>query len=170
MLKFTKQTINGLNAVLFLSRNNNLSKPVRSREMSEKLDVQFDFLYQILHVLKKAGIVKTVRGKEGGYILAKKPCDIFLIDVLKAFGDNLTLRDGKIRSIGILNFIADVEDYYLQKSCVSFQSIIELDSIASSIEIGVNNIIEEAFAKRMGGESLRCETCSQDEFNGGCDK
>ncbi len=41
------------------------------------------FLEQVLHALKKAGLVTSLRGAQGGYVLAKKPSEISLADVLE---------------------------------------------------------------------------------------
>jgi len=42
------------------------------------------YLPQILIELKARGIVRSVRGKEGGYLLARPPAEITLGDVLRA--------------------------------------------------------------------------------------
>ena len=43
-----------------------------------------NYLVQILIELKAQGIAKSVRGKEGGYLLARPPSEITLGDVLRA--------------------------------------------------------------------------------------
>lgn len=42
------------------------------------------FTYKILKKLEKAGIVKSIRGAQGGYYLVKKPEDLRLFDVVIA--------------------------------------------------------------------------------------
>src|SRR5688500_17559999 len=42
------------------------------------------YLVQILIELKSKQIVKSVRGKEGGYLLARPPMEITLADVIRA--------------------------------------------------------------------------------------
>ena len=46
--------------------------------------VPANYLVQILIELKAQGIAKSVRGKEGGYLLARPPAEITLGDVLRA--------------------------------------------------------------------------------------
>lgn len=46
---------------------------VRVREVAERQEISEKYLEQIISVLKKAGYVKSVRGAQGGYCLAKPP-------------------------------------------------------------------------------------------------
>lgn len=57
---------------------------VKGPRLAEAQDVPPQFLEQILHDLKKAGLVKTKRGARGGYILALPPEEINLADVIRA--------------------------------------------------------------------------------------
>lgn len=51
--------------------------------MASDQEIPSNYLVQILIELKSAQIVKSVRGKEGGYLLAKPPGEITLGDVLR---------------------------------------------------------------------------------------
>ena len=53
-------------------------------QLAEEQGVPPKYLPQILLELKARGIVKSVRGKEGGYLLARAPAEITLGDVLRA--------------------------------------------------------------------------------------
>ena len=53
-------------------------------EISQKEAIPASFLVQILTELKKAGILKSKRGKSGGYILSQSPSMITLADVIEA--------------------------------------------------------------------------------------
>jgi Rrf2 family protein len=52
-------------------------------ELGSKLQVPHRFLEQILLKLKRAGILISQRGIEGGYRLARNPDEISLLDVLR---------------------------------------------------------------------------------------
>ena len=43
------------------------------------------FLLQILRSLVKSGLLRSIRGVEGGYLLARPPLEITLLDVYEAF-------------------------------------------------------------------------------------
>lgn len=48
-------------------------EPVTIRAISEKQDVSVAYLEQILNKLKHAGLIKSIKGPGGGYILRMKP-------------------------------------------------------------------------------------------------
>ena len=48
------------------------------------MEIPANYLVQILIELKAQGIARSVRGKEGGYLLARPPAEITLADVLRA--------------------------------------------------------------------------------------
>ncbi len=62
-------------AVLELSRREGTG-PVKAAEIAGAQQIPVRFLENILWQLRSAGIVKSVRGKEGGYLLTKRPGDI----------------------------------------------------------------------------------------------
>src|SRR3989442_13238689 len=56
----------------------------RAEELAGEQGVPSNYLVQILIELKSKRIVKSQRGKEGGYLLARPPAEITLADVLQA--------------------------------------------------------------------------------------
>jgi Rrf2 family protein len=71
-------------AVLGLARHYPDDAAVRMENVAEEQGVPPKYLPQILLELKARGIVRSVRGKEGGYLLARPPGEITLGDVLRA--------------------------------------------------------------------------------------
>lgn len=47
-------------------------------QIAKKESISVAYLEQILNALKKKGLVKSVRGPQGGYVLAQKPSEITL--------------------------------------------------------------------------------------------
>lgn len=76
-------------AVLMLARSFQTAAPQRVEDLADAQDVPANYLVQILIELKAQGIVKSVRGKEGGYLLARAPADITLGDILRAVHGNV---------------------------------------------------------------------------------
>ena len=70
-------------AVLELARTADLGNARRVEDLAQTAGVSGNYLVQILIELKSRGIVKSVRGKEGGYLLARKPEETTLADVLR---------------------------------------------------------------------------------------
>lgn len=57
---------------------------VRAEDLAEAEGIPVNYLVQILIELKSAQIVRSQRGKEGGYLLARAPSEITMGDVLRA--------------------------------------------------------------------------------------
>jgi Rrf2 family transcriptional regulator, cysteine metabolism repressor len=86
-------------AVLSLARHYPADTVLRIADVAREQGVPRKYLPQILVELKGEGIVRSVRGKEGGYALARPPAEITLGDVLRAVHGRLfdtpALRDPK---------------------------------------------------------------------------
>lgn len=70
-------------AVLGLARRYQDGAAVRAEDLAAEQGVPPNYLVQILIELKSRQIVKSQRGKEGGYLLARAPGEISLRDVLR---------------------------------------------------------------------------------------
>jgi Rrf2 family protein len=71
-------------AVLGLARHYPTGAAMRVEDLASAQGVPANYLVQILIELKGQGIAKSIRGKEGGYLLARGPSEITLGDVLRA--------------------------------------------------------------------------------------
>ena len=71
-------------AVLGLARHFPSGGSLRVEDLAGAQSIPPNYLVQILIELKAQGIVKSVRGKDGGYLLARTPAEISLGDVLRA--------------------------------------------------------------------------------------
>ena len=76
-------------AVLWLSRHHHDGVARKVEEMASEQGIPPNYLVQILIELKSKQIVKSQRGKEGGYLLARAPADISLGEVLRAIHGNV---------------------------------------------------------------------------------
>lgn len=70
-------------AVLGLARQFHLGKSVRVDDLAKEQGIPSNYLVQILLELKSQQIVKSQRGKEGGYLLARPPAEISFGDVIR---------------------------------------------------------------------------------------
>ena len=66
----------------FLARDE--GKLYSAQTLSNALDIPLPFFMKIVSLLKKAKMVKTVQGRSGGFLLAKKADKITIFDVMKA--------------------------------------------------------------------------------------
>ena len=58
--------------------------PVAARELADVEKLPADYVEQILLRLRRAGLVESVRGAKGGYLLARDPSAISVRDVMSA--------------------------------------------------------------------------------------
>lgn len=72
-------------AMLQLAQEHAAGEPVQVRRIAERHGVPLTFLVQILHDLRRAGLVASTRGAAGGYRLNRSPSEITLADVVDAF-------------------------------------------------------------------------------------
>ena len=78
----------GLRALIDLAQYSEI-EPVSISSISTRQDISEKYLEQMMATLKKAGIVKSIRGAGGGYVLAKEQEEISVGDVLRALEGNL---------------------------------------------------------------------------------
>jgi len=76
-------------AVLALAREHHTNQAQRVESLAARGGIPANYLVQILIELKAQRIVKSVRGKEGGYLLARSPGEITLGDVLRCVHGNV---------------------------------------------------------------------------------
>lgn len=70
-------------AVLGLARHYSNGGALKVEELAAENGIPPNYLVQILLELKSRQLVRSVRGKEGGYLLARPPAEISLGDVLR---------------------------------------------------------------------------------------
>ncbi len=56
--------------------------PVTIKEISEKQEVSVAYLEQILNKLRKANLIKSIKGPGGGYLLKKSPDEVSIASIL----------------------------------------------------------------------------------------
>jgi len=64
---------------------NSTEGPVQIGEISKRQEISVKYLEQLIRPLKQAKMVTSVRGPKGGHLLAKKPQNITLGQVVRLF-------------------------------------------------------------------------------------
>lgn len=80
---FSKKCEYGLQAVLYMAAKES-GCVCPSEEIADKLQIPKEFISKILQSLTESGIVDSKKGKSGGFLLAKQPSKIRLIDIVTA--------------------------------------------------------------------------------------
>ncbi len=78
----------GLRALIDLAQYSE-EEPVSITSISDRQGISERYLEQLMAKLKKAGLVKSIRGAGGGYVLEKNMNEISVGDVLRALEGNL---------------------------------------------------------------------------------
>ncbi len=95
-MRITTKGRYGLRAVinLAMARRN---RPISIGAIASEENVSSEFLEQIFFKLKKAGLIRSVRGPGGGFILNRKPSEISVQDILDAVGETHGLTPCTLR-------------------------------------------------------------------------
>ena len=127
----------GLRALIDLAQYSEDS-PVSITSIARRQDISERYLEQLMSKLKKAGLVKSIRGANGGYVLAKEAKDISVGDVLRAL-------EGKLEP-------AECAAFHPEKGCKASANCVTKyvwqkinDSINQTVdEIHLNELVEES--------------------------
>lgn len=69
-------------ALLELATHYQSGEPLQIRQIAAQQNIPDRYLEQLLATLRRGGVVKSQRGAKGGYILAREPWKINLLEVL----------------------------------------------------------------------------------------
>ena len=125
----------GLYAMFYLAQHEG-SGPQPLKAVAE-IGVPEDYLEQLLGNLRRAGLVTTVRGAQGGYQLAKAPEAITVGDIIDATEGPLSIsecisdegcchRSGECRTIRVWEYLSNSINGLLQS--ISLRDMLEQDS------------------------------------------
>ena len=87
-MQLTRHTDFSLRVLIYLSLNKK-EELVTINEISEHFEILKNHLTKVVHHLAQKGYIETIRGKNGGMRLAKKPENIKLGEVVQAMEINL---------------------------------------------------------------------------------
>ena len=110
---------------------------VSLKTVAERQDISMKYLEMIVGHLKKAELLDSTRGKEGGYKLNRAPADYTVGEILRSIEDNLApvscIKAGSIQcdraaeclTLPIMKELDDITNAYLDK--VSLQDLLSGD-------------------------------------------
>jgi Rrf2 family protein len=91
-----------IHAVLLLDRAPP-GVPISCSQLATKGNMPERFLLQILRILVNSGMLESVRGADGGYVLARDSRAISLLDLFEALDDPLVTKTSPIEGIPLLS-------------------------------------------------------------------
>jgi DNA-binding IscR family transcriptional regulator len=81
-MKLSTRSTYGMRALVELALDSGRG-PVSAARIAKQQDLSVAYLEQLLHRLKKEGLVSSIRGPRGGYLLARRPMHITMADVVR---------------------------------------------------------------------------------------
>jgi Rrf2 family transcriptional regulator, iron-sulfur cluster assembly transcription factor len=85
-MRLTTKGRYGVRAVLNLAASY-ANRPISIKTIAAEEGISPEFLEQIFFKLKKSGIISSVRGPGGGFVLNRKPSEVTVKDILDAVGE-----------------------------------------------------------------------------------
>lgn len=82
-MKVSHRATYGILAAVDLAMNGK-EVPIQARAIARRQSIPVRFLEQVLHAMKKAGLVDSTRGAQGGYLLLRAPSELSVADLLEA--------------------------------------------------------------------------------------
>ena len=80
-MKLSTRTRYAVRAMIELAQHD-AKRPLQLKIIAQRQEISIKYLEQLMAVLKAAGLVSSVRGSRGGYVLARAPNQITLSDIL----------------------------------------------------------------------------------------
>ena len=67
--------------------------PIPLAKIAKRQDLSAKYLEQLIILLKGAGLIRSARGRRGGYMLARKPADISVGEIVETLEGKLAVVD-----------------------------------------------------------------------------
>ena len=95
-MKLTTKSRYAVTAMLDIAYHNK-GNPISLPEIADRQNISLSYLEQLYSRLKKSGLVESIKGPGGGYMLSKGADDIVISEVIQAVDEDLetTACNGK---------------------------------------------------------------------------
>ncbi|MBN2121207.1 MAG: Rrf2 family transcriptional regulator [Candidatus Omnitrophica bacterium] len=91
MKLITRDTDYAIRSLVYMAKNN--TQVVSVQELVEVLQMPRAFLRRLLQLLSKHNVLKSLKGKGGGFILNAAPKKISIIDIIQIFQGQLDISN-----------------------------------------------------------------------------
>ena len=106
----------------------NQKEPISLRDISLRQGISLVYLEQLFLKLKKNDVVKSIRGKKGGYILSRNASDIKISDIFFAIEE-------KIKTVGC--------EKHSKKGCNGRSAKCISHNLWDELEVYINNFFQK---------------------------
>ena len=153
-MKLSSQEEYGLRCLLQLARGGD-GAALTIAEMSEREGISAPNVAKIMRILRRAGLVRSTRGKSGGYHLARPAADVRALDVLAALG-------GRLFDPGFCDRHAGVETHCLNTRDCSIRPVLHglqdaVDQVLGELTLASLLVSESEVAGTLGPRVIKLQ-------------
>ena len=142
-LKISTKGRYALRLMIYIAANSN-GKPVSIKDVAKNEDISDKYLEQIITQLSRAGLVKSARGAQGGYMLAKEPQEYTVGEILRLLEGNLAP-------------VACVDD--TKEACTRADECVTME-VWREIKDAVNKVVDNiTLADLVEQQRQKCRCC-----------
>ena len=94
-MRLSKKSRYGLRALVDLSVRAK-EEQISLNSIAERNNISLQYLEQVFAALRRAGIVKSIKGPQGGYLLDRPADKITVLEIVKALEGSYELEDEEI--------------------------------------------------------------------------
>ena len=141
----TQKTRYALRSLLFLVEEGG-GRPVQLSRIAETQRIPPKYLELIMLDLKKAGLVKSIRGPKGGYGLSRPPIEISFGEIVRALEGPIALV-----SCASVNFYAPCGDCQDEATCAIRRAFAILRDQSTAVLDSISLAQGAEWEERVGG-------------------
>jgi Rrf2 family protein len=124
--------------------------PMKGEQIGTDQDIPVKYLENILSELRQGGLVRSQRGAEGGYWLAKAPTDVSIADIIRAVeGPLATVRGERAEQLDYGDDAGALQDMWIAVRA-SLRAVLEkvtlADVVSSNLPRSVQKLVDDPAA------------------------
>jgi Rrf2 family protein len=110
-------------ALLEMATNYQSGEPQQIRQIAAQQNIPDRYLEQLLATLRRGGIIKSQRGSKGGYLLAREPRKITILEILECL-EGLDVRPSA-QEVNSRTADSSVIEEIWQEACQAANSVLQ---------------------------------------------
>jgi Rrf2 family protein len=127
----TQKGVYAVRAVFALARHGRQRGPLRMADIASEQNIPPRYLEAILNQLRRAGIIQSQRGPDGGYVLVQAASSLTVAMVIQAVQGHAQLVRRRSRQRPV---VGDVIAQLLQRSAEAAASVLDNTSLAQLVD------------------------------------
>jgi Rrf2 family protein len=149
-LKLSTRIRYGTRALVDIARYDG-NGPVSLRDIAKRQDVSQPYLEQLILLLKAAGLVRSIRGARGGFLLAKDASQVTVAEIVTVLGGSIMVCD----CVGNPEVCARAEDCVLRDLWTDVSCAVTDVLGSTTLRSLVEKEMDREYGRELGKEPIR---------------